>query len=86
MAKICVNTEEMMQQYGKRGGGSGVVAYEIGLDSITIEFKSGAVYLYNYTSTGKTTVEALKQLAAKGSGLSTYISKHVNHDYAVRLK
>jgi hypothetical protein len=75
-----------MKQYGKRDSESGVVAYEIGLDSITIEFKSGNVYLYSYASTGKATVETMKQLATKGSGLSTYISKHVNHDYAVRLK
>lgn len=75
----------MMQQYGK-GAASGVVAYEIAVDSITIEFKSGSVYLYDYANTGKTNVETMKQLATKGSGLSTFISKHVNHDYAVRLK
>ncbi len=35
-----------MEHYRNRGGDSGVVAYEIGPDSITVMFSDGAVWSY----------------------------------------
>jgi len=75
-----------MQRYRDIDGDSGVSAYETGPDSIAVQFKGGAVYLYTYESTGRTTIETMKQLAANGDGLSTYISKHVGAAYASKLK
>lgn len=66
-------------------GDSGVVSYDLGADSITLQFKNSAVYLYNYEKPGKEHVERMKQLAIAGSGLSTYVSQHVKNAYARRL-
>jgi len=41
-----------MERYKNLGGDSGVTAYEIGQGSITVQFKDGAVYLYNNQSAG----------------------------------
>ncbi len=75
-----------MQHYQNLGGGSGVSAYEITSDSITVQFKDGAVYLYNYATPGRADVEIMKQLAASGRGLNTYISKTVRKRYAAKLR
>jgi len=46
-----------MEMYRNLGGNSGVANYELGSDSVTVQFNDGAVYLYNYVSA-----------ASKGSG------------------
>lgn len=75
-----------MQHYRNLGGDSGVSAYEITSDSITVQFKDGAVYLYNYTSTGKNDVETMKSLAGSGRGLNSFISTTVRKRYAAKLR
>jgi hypothetical protein len=65
-----------MQPYGNRSGGSGVRAYEIGPDFIRVQFPRGEPYLYTYESAGRDNVERMKELAASGRGLSTFISQH----------
>ena len=75
-----------MQTYLNLGGNSGVSAYEIGHDSITVQFKDGAVYLYNYGSTGSENIETMKQLAANGTGLNSFISTTVRKRYAAKLR
>jgi len=40
------------------------------------------VYLYTNAVTGERHVAEMKKLAAKGKGLSTYISQHVKDRYA----
>lgn len=74
-----------MQRYANRSGESGVVAYQIGKDSITVEFSGGARYLYTAESAGAATIESMRKLAAEGRGLSTFISQHVHDRYARRL-
>lgn len=74
-----------MQHYRDIGGDSGIAAYEVGSDSITVEFKHGGIFLYNYASAGSSAIETMKQLAAKGNGLNTYINKYVKNAYASRL-
>jgi hypothetical protein len=74
-----------MQQYGNYGGDSGVAAFEIGSDSITVEFSDGATYLYNYQVTGSANVEEMKRLALSGTGLNSYINRHVRKAYAMKL-
>jgi hypothetical protein len=64
---------------------SGVVAYNTGPNFIIVQFQDGVRYLYNYIATGKKHVEAMKRLAARNEGLSTYISQHVKDHYAAKL-
>lgn len=74
-----------MTPYKNLSTNSGVTAYEIRNDSIVVEFKSGDKYLYTYHVPGKDAVEAMKVLATKGIGLSTYISKAIRGRYAEKL-
>ena len=75
-----------MEQYNDLNGDSGVVAYQIGSDSITVEFRGGAAYSYNYGSAGRSHIEAMKQLAASGDGLNSYINRNVKKLYAEKLR
>jgi hypothetical protein len=67
-----------MRPYLNHDGNSGVVEYEEGPDSISVRFRSGDVYVYNYESAGRSHVEAMKRLARLGRGLSAYISQHLD--------
>lgn len=78
-------TTSLPERYESLSGDSGVVSYDLGADSITLQFKNGVVYLYNAEKPGKEHVERMKQLAKAGSGLSTYVSQHVKDAYARRL-
>jgi len=71
-----------MKPYQNHAGDSGVLAYEAGGDYIKIKFLGGEVYLYTNAVTGERHVAEMKKLAAKGKGLSTYISQHVKDRYA----
>jgi hypothetical protein len=75
-----------MQRYKNLSGNSGIRAYELFGDSIDVEFVSGAVYRYDYASTGRHKVETMKALANAGEGLATFISQHVGEHYAAKLR
>lgn len=75
-----------MQRYQNLNGNSGVVAYEIRDDAITVAFEDGRAYRYTYRSAGRRAVEDMKQFARAGRGLSTYIARHVRDGYEVRLR
>ncbi len=66
-----------MEPYRNITGNSGVRAYEIGGDYITIEFSDGAVYRYTNASAGQENVERMKGLAEAGQGLNTFLSTNV---------
>lgn len=70
-----------MKKYGNASGKSGVVAYELLPDGIRVKFRSGDVYLYTSRSAGYEAISAMHELAAKGKGLSTYISQVVKERY-----
>lgn len=74
-----------VKRYKNLDGDSGVAAYEIGDDSILVQFKSGASYAYTYASAGRSNIEHMKRLAVAGEGLSTFISRHVSQRYATKL-
>lgn len=76
-----------MQNYQSLNGESGVSGYEIGSDSIKIQFSDGDTYLYTYQSAGRENIERMKELAAQGSGLSTFINqnKEVKQGFAAKL-
>ncbi len=75
-----------MEIYKNLNGNSGVTAYELGSDSITIEFTDGAVYQYTYQSAGKRNVEKMKKLAVAGKGLSSFVAQQVKERYEKRVK
>lgn len=75
-----------MERYKNLGGDSGVAFYEIGPESITVQFTTGATYLYNYRSAGQYHIEKMKVLAVAGHGLNSYIKIYVNRGYASRLR
>lgn len=75
-----------MERYKNLGGNSGVSAYKIGAKSITVQFSTGAVYLYTYRSAGSTNIEKMKLLAAAGEGLNSYIKRYVNEGYESKLR
>jgi hypothetical protein len=75
-----------MKPYKALSGDSGVSAYEVGRDSITLEFKDTRTYVYDYRVPGMKEVEVMKQLAPKGRGLATFVNKHVRNRYAARLR
>jgi len=75
-----------MERYRNLGGDSGVASYELGHDSITVQFTTGATYLYNYQSAGRQHIEQMKSLAIAGHGLNSYIKKYVNRGYASKLR
>jgi hypothetical protein len=69
-----------MEKY--TGEESGVVLYEIGEDYIICSFADDpAKYLYSYKKPGKKHVEAMKPLARRNKGLTTYINQHVRKNY-----
>lgn len=66
-----------MTPYENRSGGSGVVSYRLGDDSISIQFLgSDRVYAYTHDSAGEQHVERMKDLAVAGEGLCTYVRRH----------
>lgn len=73
-----------MPRYANLSGHSGVIAYKVGADSITVEFSNGQSYLYTNESAGAENVEHMKRLAALGRGLSGFISSNVKDGYAER--
>ena len=75
-----------MERYKNLGVNSGVSAYEIGAESITVQFSSGAVYLYTYKSAGSSNIEKMKSLAVAGKGLNSYINRYVKKYYESKLR
>lgn len=75
-----------MENYLNLTGKSGVAKYEIGFDSIIVQFTDGAQYLYNYRSAGKNNIEYMKLLATEGSGLNSFISREVKMLYAKKIR
>ncbi len=75
-----------METYKNLGGNSGVSGFEFGPDSIIVQFKDGAMYLYNSVKPGSADVQQMKYLANAGVGLNSYISKYVRKNYAAKLR
>ena len=74
-----------MQRYANKSGHSGVVAYAIGDEAITVKFTGGDRYEYTAGSAGADHLARMQALAREGRGLSTYISQHVRDRYARKL-
>jgi hypothetical protein len=74
-----------MPRYANRAGNSGVVAYDITPDAITLTFVNGDRYLYTSSRPGRADVERMKALAKAGQGLSTFVARHVREAYERKL-
>lgn len=74
-----------MKRYRNLSGESGVVAYESHAHSIVVKFQDGASYEYTEQSTGADAIRLMKELASRGQGLSTFISRFVRDRYAGKL-
>jgi hypothetical protein len=70
-----------MVTYRNLGGDSNVRAFEIGSDSITVQFGDGSFYLYTYRSAGQGNIEQMKVLAMAGRGLNSFIMLHAKYGY-----
>ncbi|MDO8208561.1 MAG: hypothetical protein Q7T38_12210 [Gallionella sp.] len=71
-----------MERYKNLSGTSGVVAFEIGQGSITVQFHDGWFYLYTNQSAGTANIVEMQVLASAGQGLNSFISRVVRKDYA----
>ena len=74
-----------MQRYANLSGNSGVVRYRLGEDWIDVQFVNGDRYRYDSGSVGKQRLAKMKQLAVRGQGLATYISRYVHDRYRSKL-
>lgn len=71
-----------MERYKNSGGDSGVSAYEIGSEYITVKYSGTAkTYTYRHGRAGHNHIENMKILAKNGSGLNAYINKNVKDLY-----
>ena len=71
-----------MKHYKSIRGDSGIDAYDFDTDSVTVRFTTGASYTYTNESTGRHKIAQMKRLAQEGSGLATFISRHVGGHYS----
>ncbi|TGE08019.1 hypothetical protein [Hymenobacter fodinae] len=60
----------------KSGKTSGVIAYMLGPDFITVQFETFKQYKYSYRTAGKQMVDKMKELALASQGLSTFIAQN----------
>ena len=71
-----------MERYLNAGGDSGISAYELGSEYVSVKFSNtGKVYTYSYSRAGKWHVDQMKILAKAGSGLNSYIMRNVQKLY-----
>lgn len=73
-----------MQKYTGQIRRGGAEAFEIGPDSIDVQFTSGWIYHFSYQRPGALRVERMKELALAGHGLSTFISRYVKNRFESR--
>lgn len=73
-------------RYGNRHGGSGVHAWRIDGDLLSVEFVDGAVYDYRRREVGARHFDAACAAARAGRGLSSCVSRHLRDRYAARYE
>ncbi|ATD66276.1 hypothetical protein CNR27_01430 [Luteimonas chenhongjianii] len=71
-------------RYGNRHGGSGVRAWRLEGNLLSVEFVDGAVYDYQRQEVGSRRFDAACAAARAGRGLSSCISRHLRDRYADR--
>jgi hypothetical protein len=82
---VVFNNEKIaLEPYGN--GSTGVTAVAVREDFMIVRFKNSVrdTYVYDREKPGAEHLERMKWIVRKGSGLTTYINRHVR-DYAERL-
>ena len=74
-----------MERYKNLGGNSEVRAYEIGEDSLIVQFSDGWNYVYTNRSAGRY-IEKMKVLAIAGQGLNSFIKLNVRFNYSKKYR
>ena len=69
------------RRYGNDGNRTGIESYALLARGIALRFADGSVLLYDRDCPGGQHVDRMKELARAGSGLGTYISRHVGRRY-----
>jgi hypothetical protein len=64
--------------YNSKNKTSGVIAYKIGKDRITVKFRNNEIYTYTDSLCLKEDIETMKALALASEGLSTFIAQNRN--------
>lgn len=72
-----------MTPYKNLNGTSGIVAYLIEPEQITVNFGE-MTYLYTNRSAGSDTILLMHQLAQVGKGLNAFINTHISKSYEAR--
>lgn len=73
------------QPYRTRRTDSGVRAFALLDDGISVEFVGGAIYIYTTASAGRGCIARMRAAALAGRGLSTLISRNARRAFAARL-
>jgi hypothetical protein len=71
-----------VNRYANLSGNSGVVSYDLRVNSIVIQFQDGWKYEYTNESAGELVVARLKRLAVAGKGLSSFVARVARDKYA----
>ncbi|MDC7808157.1 hypothetical protein PQS31_15180 [Luteimonas sp BLCC-B24] len=74
-----------LQPYTNQHGDSGVTAWAIAGNTLSVEFAHGAVYVYTADVLGASVFETLCRSARAGRGLATAISRDVGARYIIRF-
>lgn len=75
-----------MEKYGNKNGDSGISGYQIGAEYIWVEFSTGSIYEYTYSSAGQNSIETMKSLAIAGIGLNGFINSYVKFKYSRKIR
>ena len=75
-----------MTRYKNLSGNSSVYAFENGINSITVQFLDGSVYLYDTRKTNSYNILTMQKLAIAGRGLNSFISTTVRKSYTAKLR
>ena len=75
-----------MKKYKNLSGKSGVATFELAKDSVTVGFKTNAVYIYTNQSAGSESIRQMKTLALAGKGLSTFIDANLKEKFARKIR
>ena len=75
-----------MEPYKNLSGNSGVVAYEFGQDSISVQFSDGTIYIYSDESTDIQNILEMQRLAILGQGLNTFINQVIKKSYSQKQR
>jgi len=74
-----------MRRYVDVDGDSWISAYQVRPDSIVVQYRDGATYVYSYRSAGIAAIETMKRLANSGEHLHSFINRFARNAYAEKL-